>query len=56
MAPYIKGAKHNENIMLRQKFGPNKDDSGEWIMLHNEGIHGLYRSPNVVKVSTTIRL
>ena len=35
-----------ENRILRQIFGPTKDESGEWRRLHNEELHSLYRSPN----------
>ena len=33
------------------------DENGEWGRLHNEGIHSLYRSPNIVRVikSRTLR-
>ena len=39
-----------ENRILRQIFKPKRDESGEWRMFHNEELHGLYRSPNVVRV------
>ena len=31
-------------------FGPKNDENGEWRRLHNEELHSLYRSPNVVRV------
>ena len=30
--------------------GPKRDENGEWRRLHNEEIHNLYRSPNIVMV------
>ena len=29
---------------------PKKDENGEWRRLHNEELHNLYRSPNIVRV------
>ena len=31
-------------------FGPKSDEIGEWRRLHNEELHSLYRSPNIVRV------
>ena len=39
-----------ENRILRQIFGPKRDENGEWRRLHNEELHSLYRSPNIVRV------
>ena len=36
-----------ENRILR-RFGPKRDENGEWKRLHNEELHSLYRSPNIV--------
>ena len=32
------------------------DENGEWRRLHNEELHSLYRSPNVVRVIKSGRL
>ena len=39
-----------ENRILRRIFGPRRDENGEWRKLHNEELHSLYRSPNIVRV------
>ena len=38
------------NRILRRIFGPKRDENGEWRRLHNEELHSLYRSPNIVRV------
>ena len=45
-----------ENRGLRRIFGPKRDENGEWRSLHNEELHSLYRSPNIVKVFISRRL
>jgi hypothetical protein len=40
-----------ENIVLWKIFGPKRDEvTGEWRRLHNEELHNLYSSPNIVQV------
>jgi len=39
------------NGVPRTIFGPRKDDvTGKWSRLHNEDLHDLYSSPNIVRV------
>ena len=45
-----------ENRILRGIFGPKRDENGDWRRLHNEELHNLYRSPNVVRVIKFKRL
>jgi len=45
-----------ENRNLRRIFGPKRDENGEWRRLHNEELHGLYRSPSIVRVIKSTRL
>jgi hypothetical protein len=39
-----------ENRVLRRMFGPKKDEmTGEWRKLHNEELHNLYSSPDIIR-------
>jgi hypothetical protein len=39
-----------ENRVLRRAFGPKRDEAtGEWTKLHNEKLHILYSSPNIIR-------
>jgi hypothetical protein len=41
----------SENRALRRIFGPKREEvAGGWRRLHNEELHNLYTSPNIVKV------
>ena len=42
-----------DNRILRRILGPK---NGEWRRLHNEELHSLYRSPNIVRVIKSRRL
>jgi hypothetical protein len=40
-----------ENRALRRVFGPQRGEvTREWRKLHNEELHDLYSSPNIVRV------
>ena len=46
-----------ENKVLRKIYGPKRDEmTGEWRRLHNEELHGLYDSPDVVRIMKSQRL
>jgi hypothetical protein len=39
-----------ENRVLRRIFGPKRNEvTGEWRKLHNEELHGLYSSPDIIR-------
>ena len=46
----------SENRMLRQIFGPKKNDNEERRRLHNEELHSLYHLPKEVRVIKSRRL
>jgi hypothetical protein len=38
-----------ENRGLRRIFGPKRDEDGSRRKLHNDELHSLYSSPNIVR-------
>jgi hypothetical protein len=36
--------------VLRKIFGPKREEDGPWRKLHNDELHSLYSSPNIVRV------
>jgi hypothetical protein len=45
-----------ENRVLRRIFGPKREEDGLWIKLHNDELHSLYSSPNIVRVTKSRRM
>jgi hypothetical protein len=41
---------------LRRIFGPKREEDGSWRKLHNDELHSLYSSPNIVRVIKSRRL
>jgi hypothetical protein len=40
-----------ENRVLRRIFGPKRDEMrGDWRKLHNEELHNLYSSQNIIRM------
>jgi hypothetical protein len=44
-----------ENRVLRI-FGPKREEDGSWRKLHNDELHSLYSSPNIVRVIKSRRM
>jgi hypothetical protein len=45
-----------ENTVLRRIFGPKREEDGSWRKLHNDELHGLHSSLNIVKVIKSRRM
>jgi hypothetical protein len=42
--------------MLKKIFGPKREEDGSWRKLHNDELHSLYSSHNIVRVIKSIRM
>jgi hypothetical protein len=45
-----------ENRVLRKIFGPKREEDASWRNLHNDELHDLYSSPNIVRVIKSRRM
>jgi hypothetical protein len=46
-----------ENRVLRRMFVPKRDEvTGDWNKLHNEELHNLYFSPNIIRMIKSTRM
>jgi hypothetical protein len=45
-----------ENRVLRRIFGPKREEDGSCRKLHNDELHDLYSSPNIVRVIKSRRM
>jgi hypothetical protein len=45
-----------DNTVLRRIFGPKREEDGSWRKLHNDELHSLYYSPNVIRVIKSRRM
>jgi hypothetical protein len=42
--------------VLRRIFGPKREEDGSWRKLHNDELHSLYSSPNILRVIKSRRM
>jgi hypothetical protein len=42
--------------VLRKIFGPKREEDGSWRKVHNDELHSLYSSPNIVRVIKSRRM
>jgi hypothetical protein len=42
--------------VLRKIFGPKREEDGSWRKFHNDELHGLYSSANIVRVIKSRRM
>jgi hypothetical protein len=45
-----------ENRVLRKIFGPTREEDVSWRKVHNDELHSLYSSPNIVRVIKSRRM
>jgi hypothetical protein len=45
-----------ENREMRKIFGPKREEDGTWRKLHNDELHSLYSSPNIVRLIKSRRM
>jgi hypothetical protein len=45
-----------DNRVLRKIFVPKKEEDGSWRKLHNDELHSLYSSPDIVKAIKSRRM
>jgi hypothetical protein len=45
-----------ENRVLKRIFGPQREEDGSWRKLHNDELHSLYSSANIVEVIKSRRM
>jgi hypothetical protein len=50
------GLRVSENRVLRRIFGPKREEDSPWRKLHNDELHSLYSSPNIVRVIKSRRM
>jgi hypothetical protein len=50
------GLRDFENRVLRKIFGPKREEDGSWRKLHNDELHSLHSSPDMVRVIKSRRM
>jgi hypothetical protein len=44
------------NRVLRKIFGPKREEDGSWRKFHNDDLHSLYSSPNIIRLIKSRRM
>jgi hypothetical protein len=53
----FRGVELSTGAITRLIFGPKRDEvTGGWRKLHNEELHNLYSSPNIIRMITSRRM
>jgi hypothetical protein len=53
LVSHFEGGTQTESFLrtvLRKIFGPKREENGSWRKLHNDELHSLYSSPNIVRM------
>jgi hypothetical protein len=45
-----------ENRVLRKIYAPKREEDGSWRKLHNDELHDLFSSPNIIRVIKSRRM
>jgi hypothetical protein len=45
-----------ENRVLRRTFGPKREEDGSWRKMHNDELHSVHSSPNILRVIKSRRM
>jgi hypothetical protein len=45
-----------ENRVMRKIFEPKREEDGSWRKFHNDELHNLYSSPNIIRVIKSRRM
>jgi hypothetical protein len=58
LVPHFEGGTQTEGFENRvlRIFGPKSEEDGLWRKLHNDELHSLYSSPNIVRVIKSRRM
>jgi hypothetical protein len=56
LVSHFGGRTQTENRVLRKIFGPKREEDGSWRKLHNDELHNLYSSQNIVTVIKSRRM
>jgi hypothetical protein len=46
----------HDSLVPRRIFGSKSEVTGNWRKLHNEGLHTLYSSPNIIRIMHSTRM